>query len=246
MAAVISDFALRLRRICSDSDTFESKAIQLTDHLCKRGNQKQEISLAIERVRQQKREDLLSYRPKFESSVLPFVLTYYADLPKVRDIVNRHWPIIESSSTLSEIFTERPTMAYRRPKSLRDRHVRAKLKPDMRDDEPLGEIRSCGKARCKICKMITSTQIAKSASGTTIRLRCDTSCKTTNVVYLITCTKCETGDHVNQRMHGHRDDWKHKRFEWFPVAELFCSPEHDFLNHATLCCLDHNPVWTWI
>ena len=50
--------ALRLRRICSDSDTFESKARELTDYLCKRGNQKQEISLAIERARQQKREDL--------------------------------------------------------------------------------------------------------------------------------------------------------------------------------------------
>ena len=80
--------------------------------------------------------------------------------------------------------------------------------------------------------------------------KCNTSCKTTNVVYLITCTKCgkqyvgETGDHVNQRMNGHRDDWKHKRFERSPVAEHFCSPEHDFLNHATLCCLDHNPEWT--
>ena len=242
--------ALRLRRICSDSDTFESRARELTDHLCKRGYQKQEISLAIERARQQKREDLLSYRLKSELNVLPFVLTYHPDLPKVREIINKHWPIIESSSTLSEIFTERPTMAYRRPKSLRDLHVRAKLKPDMRDDEPLGETRPCGKARCKTCKMITPTQIAKSASGAIIKLRCNTSCKTTNVVYLITCTKCgkqyvgETGDHVNQRMNGHRDDWKHKRFERSPVAEHFCSPEHDFLNHATLCCLDHNPEWT--
>ena len=99
-------------------------------------------------------------------------------------------------------------MAYRRPKSLRDLLVRAKLKPDMRDDKPLGKTRPCGKARCK---MITPTQIAKSASGATIKLR---------------------------------DDWKHKRFERSPVAEHFCSPEHDFLNHATLCCLDHNPEWT--
>ena len=135
------------------TDTFESRARELTDHLCKRGYQKQEISLAIERARQQKREDLLSYRLKSESNVLPFVLTYHPDLPKVREIINKHWPIIESSSTLSEIFTERPTMAYRRPKSLRDLLVRAKLKPDMRDDEPLGETRPCGKARCKTCKI---------------------------------------------------------------------------------------------
>ena len=94
------------------------------------------------------------------------------------------------------------------------------------------------------------TQISKSASGATIKLRRNTSCKTTNVVYLITCTKCgkqyvgETGDYVNQRMNGDRDYWKHKRFERSPVAEHFCSLEHDFLNHATLCSLDHNPEWT--
>ena len=84
--------ALRLRRICFDSDTFESRARELTDHLCKRGYQKLDISLAIERARQQKREDLLSYRPKSESNILPFVLTYHLDLPKVRDIVNNTGP----------------------------------------------------------------------------------------------------------------------------------------------------------
>ena len=145
-------------------------------------------------------------------------------------------------------------MAYRRPKSLWVLLVRAKLKPDMRDDEPFGEIRPCGKAvnhaRCKTCKMITPTQISRSASGATIKLRCNTSCKTTNVVHLAPCTNCrkqyvgETGDHVNQRMNGHRDDWKHKWFERSPVTERFWSPKHDFVNHAVLCCLDHNPEWT--
>ena len=86
--------AFRLRLICSDSDTFESRARELTDHLCKRGYQKQEISLAIERARQQKREDLLSYRPKSESSVLPFVLTYHPDLPKVSQQTLSHHRVL--------------------------------------------------------------------------------------------------------------------------------------------------------
>ena len=65
-----------------------TRARELTDNLCKRCYQKQDFLLAIERARQQKREGLLSYRPKSESSVLPFVLTYHPDLPKVRDIDN--------------------------------------------------------------------------------------------------------------------------------------------------------------
>ena len=86
--------------------------------------------------------------------------------------------------------------------------------------------------------------------GQSSKLRCNTSCKTTNVVYFITCTKCgkqyvdETVDYVDQGMNGLRDDWKHKRFERSPVSEHFCSPEHDFLNHASLCCLDHNTEWS--
>ena len=53
--------ALRLKRICFDSDTFESSARELPNHLCKRGYQKQAISLATERAWQQNRVDLLSY-----------------------------------------------------------------------------------------------------------------------------------------------------------------------------------------
>ena len=125
--------ALRLRRTCSDSDTFESRARELTDHLCKRGYQKQEhLPLKEHGNKREKTYFLIGFN--LSRAFTPSLLTYHPDLPKVRDIVNKHWPITESSSTLSEIFAERPTMAYRRPKSLRDLLVRAKLKPDMRDD----------------------------------------------------------------------------------------------------------------
>ena len=105
----------------------------------------------------------------------------------------------------------------------------------------LGRHDRAAKQNAKPAKMITPIQIAKSESGTTIKLRCNTKRTTTNFVYLITCAKCrkryvgETGYHVNQRMNCHWDDWKQNRFERSPVAEHFCSPEHDFRNHAALC-----------
>ena len=80
-------------------------------------------------------------------------------------------------------------MAYRRPKSLRDLLVHAKLKPDPKDNEPLGESKPCGRARCQTCKMILGTQTVKSLSGAVVKLKCDTNCKTANVVYLISCCK---------------------------------------------------------
>lgn len=208
--------------------------------------------MAIDKARQMDRKDLLSYRPKpaKDENILPFVLTYHPDLPKARDIVNKHWSIIESSEYLSCSLPEKPIMAYRRPKSLRDLLVRARLKPDPKDDGPPGESKPCGRARCQTCKMITTSQTIKSSSGAIVKLRHDTNCITENVVYLISCSKCEkqyvgeTKGPLNKRMNGHRDDWRHRRFERSPVAEHFCSSEHDFLSHASVCCIDHNSEWT--
>ena len=64
-----------------------------------------------------------------------------------------------------------------------------------------------------------------------------------------TCGKCgkqyvgETKGPLNIRMDGHRDDWRHKRFERSSTAEHFCLQGHDFLSHASVCCLESNSEW---
>ena len=134
----------------------------LSDQLSKRGYQKQIIYQAIGRVRQMDRLSLLSYRPKptADKAILPFVITYHPDLPKVRNIVDKHLPIIESSDHLNSVFPQKPIMAFRRPKSLRELLERARLKPDPTDEEPHGECKPCGRPRCRTCDMITPSQIA--------------------------------------------------------------------------------------
>ena len=78
-----------------------------------------------------------------------------------------------------------------------------------------------------------------------------TNCMTQNVVYLISCGKCGTqyvGENkgpLNIRMNGHRDDWRHKRFERSPTTEHFCLQGHDFLSHASVCCLESNSEWKY-
>ena len=141
-------------------------------------------------------------------------------------------------------------MAYRGPKSPQDLHVHAKLKSDMRNDEPLGKTRPCGKASCKTCKMITPTQIVKSASGATIKLRWNTSCKMTNVVYFITCTKYEkqysmlvklvimwTNRWTATRMIGNTSGLR-------GLLSQNTSVHQNTISWTMHCCLDHNPEWT--
>ena len=91
--------ALRLRQICSDSNMFELRAKELTNQLHIRGYLKQDIASAIDKARQRSRDALLSYRPKSAEvgTILPFVLTYHPDLPKIRVIVDKNWSIIKFS-----------------------------------------------------------------------------------------------------------------------------------------------------
>ena len=123
--------------------------------------------------------------------------------------------------------------------------------PDPIDDEPPGECRPCGRPRCQTCRMITPSQTATSSSGARVKIKGDTNCRTQYVLYLISCGKCgkqhvgEFKGPLNIRMNGHRDDWRHKRFERSPVGEYFCSSGHDLIiSHASVCCLDSNQEWT--
>ena len=98
--------------------------------------------------------------------------------------------------------------------------------------------------------MITSAGTVKSSSGATVRLRQNIDCTTENVVYQISCSSCntqyvgETKGPLNKRMNGHRDDWRHRRFERSPTAEQFHSADRDFLSHASVCYLEHNKEWS--
>ena len=110
--------ALGLRRICSDSNTVELRAKELTYQLHRHMYMKQDIASAIDKARQRSRDTLLSCRPKSAEvgTILLFVLTYHPDLPKIRDIVVKNWSIIESSDELRDIYQSKPVIFQDAPK----------------------------------------------------------------------------------------------------------------------------------
>ena len=126
-------------------------------------------------------------------------------------------------------------MAYRKPKTLRNILVHAKLKPVPSDDEPTGESKPCGNKRCLTCKLMTPTKITKSSSGASMKLRRQINSKSANVIYLNTCTQYgkryigETKRALNERMNGHRSDWTKRRCQRSPVAEHFYLQNHNLI-----------------
>jgi hypothetical protein len=243
--------ALRIRRICSNDSTFEKRAEELSKHLLRRGYCNDSVSRAIQKARNQERSDVLQYKPKTNNntgSVLPFVLTYHPDLINVKETITKHWPTIESSSKLNKMFPTKPIIAYRRPKSLRDYLVRARLKQD-NEEKIIGHSGPCNKPRCKTCIVMPNTDVFVSKLGAKTSIKGQINCKTSNVVYLVSCTICnlqyvgETKQQLAKRMNLHRSDWKLCRFARAPMAEHFHKDGHS-IDDMSLCGIEADPDWS--
>ena len=120
------------------------------------------------------------------------MLTYHPDLPNVRDIVNKSGP------SMSPLALWARSSQKDRPWAREDTRVCGMFLYMPSSNQTcvmmnhLGRHDRAAKQDAKHLQIDNPTQIAKSASGATIKLRCNTSCKTTNVVYLITCTVWKT------------------------------------------------------
>ena len=144
--------------------------------------------------------------------MIPFILIYHPITPNIKMILNTHQPTIQSSAQLKDIFPEKPNQVYRRPTSLRDILVRAKLRPNL-NDTPLGQSGPCGTHRCQTCNIMSVTQsFTQTTTGATINIKVNDICKTRNIVYRMTCKYCqnqyvgETKLQLNQRINLHRSD----------------------------------------
>ena len=132
------------------------------------------------------------------------------------------WSEIESSrtanndKTLSRLFYEEPICAFKRCRNLKDTLVKARITYPSTTREkkflPNPKHTTCPNFRCKYCRILAKdTKVSSSYLQTEFnkRIWCCTSCLTPNVVYLITCLKCniqymgETKRPLNKRMYDH-------------------------------------------
>ena len=130
------------------------RTLELTQQLKNRGYKTSIINDQISKAKLIKRESTLTYTKKTRNNArVPLVVTYHPDLPNLQEIILRHWPVVDSNSRLQKALPERPLISYRRPPSLKDTLVRARVsKPTKQLDINVNDgCQPCGKPRCKNC-----------------------------------------------------------------------------------------------
>ena len=206
--------ALRLRRICSDNDTYKQRCKELMDYLVNRGYELNFLKTQIRRATDISPNDALKPKPKQQTDTVPFVITYNPALPNISRIIHKHSDVLYSSDRCKNVFTNLPLVAYRRCKNISDILVRANLPEPTNTDQsrsPSGSFR-CNKTSCTVCPFIDDgrNQYSFYSTGQTFEIKSHITCETSNVIYMIQCTKCnlqyigETKRRLKDRFNEHR------------------------------------------
>ena len=75
------------------------------------------------------------------------MLDFHPALSGIDSIVNAMWPVLQSSEDMKRAFLEKPIIAYKRPRNLKDLIVRSKLKFEGEGETGM---RKCRHQRCQI------------------------------------------------------------------------------------------------
>ena len=231
--------ALRLRRICSEEQVFKNRTRELKQHFLSRGYKEQHLNKQIQRALNTSREACLQSKQNREKSArVPLVVTYHPILPSFHTTAKKHLPILQASVRLREAFRYPPLIAFRRPRNLKDFLVRATLTST--PSKSPGNY-PCGAPRCKTCPILKVTdEFSSHTTGQLFKVKFRASCKSSNIVYLITCRRCglqyvgETSQPLHARIRGHRSDIMHRRTDVSPVAEHFNSGAHSVADMTVM------------
>ena len=221
--------AYRLLRICSTPEFLSKRLTELKDFLLRRQYRPKSIDDAFERLKKINRKDTFKRKNKTETADrVPFVTTFNPGLPNISHILRKYFHILHSTDRCKKAIPNLPILSYRRARNLRDTLVNARV----RVPKVLG-FRSCEDKKCKTCRSAFFSQIIQSTTtGKIFYIKHALNCKSFNVIYVITCQKCqkqyigkaETG--LNVRVNNYRCFInKHRNVG---VAEHFFTNGHTF------------------
>ncbi|OCT91557.1 hypothetical protein XELAEV_18014616mg [Xenopus laevis] len=174
------------------------------------------------------RSHLLQYKQKPKINRVPLVVTYNPQLSTLRKIARELQGTLHKDERLKSIFPDPPLLAFRQPPNLKSLITRSALL------QPTKMEHTRRKKQCKTCPHILNLdKIPILDTLEEYSIHGHYNCSTSNVVYLIQCTKCitgglsigDTGQSLRKRNTHHRFTITNKKRDT-PIGKHFNSPYH--------------------
>ena len=147
---------LRGKRICSNQKDFEIYSDHLKKSFVKRGYKEDELATSIERSNTVSRAIALQQVPKAQNNRMTFITTYNRTNPNIKEVLQKHWHLLQLDTKLANIFSEQPMIAFKRNKNLGDFLGSKSLK----NSKVVRNNKSITIKRCKPCTKEISKNVA--------------------------------------------------------------------------------------
>ena len=124
---------LRYARTCNNNEDFISKVHFFTQKLQRRNYKKAEITQIIREVKHTERDTYLKNKNKTskkdEDKKIIYTTRYspYIKTTDIKKALTLNWDIIENNTVLAAQFPQKPIIAYRRNKNLKDTLIKTKM-----------------------------------------------------------------------------------------------------------------------
>ena len=175
-----------------------------------------------------RRESLLCQDTKNRKSSgkdkIPLVIDFHPTLLGLSKMIDLAWPVLHAPESMRKVFGEKPMVAFRGPRNLKDAMVRAKVKRENNLDRGM---KKCGKSRCQICKFVKEG-CASDGENSFFVINLTFDCDSKGVIYLIVCKKC-CKVYVGSTVKSFRQRFK-----------LGLNPENGGINPDTCICISIN------
>ena len=172
---------------------------------------------------------------------IPFIIQFNPHNPPINAILKKNKHILTSSGDTKYMSNYHFQMVHRRALNLKQSLVRADLKLI---DIPKGS-GPCGKP-CVTCPyMERTTTIFCSSSQEIFPIHGRFNCKTKNVIYVITCTKCglqyvgQSSNTFNERFRNHLSDIRQENADK-PVSRHFSTNSHNVKDVSAIIVTSTN------
>ena len=205
--------------------------------------------IQINRASRHNRDDLLRYKIKTPMARIPCVLTYNPLLPDIKEAINKHWNILNINPKLEAIFKEKPIMAFRRSRNLRDiigqiNIIHGKVQRKKYITSKKGWCSPCNsKSNNLCCKQIRNTnEFTSNVTKEKFKIHHRVNCKSRFIIYLLECILCriqyvgKSEWPMNIRCNKHRNDVL--REESIVVCQHFKQISHTFNTHAKITIIE--------
>ena len=141
-----------------------------------------------------------------------FITTYNKANPNFKELISKHWAYLGRSSATKDFGQKQFMVTYRRPPSLKDQLVRARITQPTHS-----ATQGCKRPNsCKYCKKISqSGKIKNALNNKNYNTMRNGTCQSNNLIYCIECNWCQTKyvgqtrNRIIDRFQGHIFDIKH-------------------------------------